>query len=330
MGLRSGHGDPGLILFNESTPIASRHIVSMTPLHTFLMIVTAAAWGLNFIATRVVLDVFSPEQLAFARACINLAVLLPWWQPWRPVSVKFLAAAFSIGVVSYYVLYAAIRMTESLTSVAIGTQLLVPISAIIALVMYQEQVTRRRWVGIAVATAGALVLTGTSGPGVSALALGLTLISVTFYSVGTIVASKTGAIGIWRLLAWISAVAVAPMGLIAWVAGPIYPDPETIKTVHWLALVFSALISALLGQAVLFFLYRAYPVSDVAPYFLIVPIFAALFSVLLLHERISPGLAIGGVVILLGVWLQQTRGRTDQRVQLKPDEVSPDEIGPGI
>jgi len=302
----------------------------MKPLHTFLMVITAAAWGLNFVATRVVLDVFSPEQLAFARACITLAVLLPWWQPWRRVSLKFLAAAFSIGVVSFYVLYTAIRMTESLTSVAIGTQLMVPISAVIALVMYQEQIARRKWAGITVATAGALVLTGATGLGVSALALGLTLIAVTFYSAGTIVASKTESIGIWRLLAWISAVAVVPMGLIAWAAGPIYPDPETIKTVHWLALVFSALISALLGQAVLFFLYRAYPVSDVAPYILFVPIFAALFSVLLFHEHISPGLAAGGAVILLGVWLQQTRKSPGDRVRLKPDEVSPDEIGPGI
>jgi hypothetical protein len=92
----------GLILFNEFWPAATGHIVPMKPLHILLMIITTAAWGLNFIATRVVLDVFSPEQLAFARACISLAVLLPWWQPWRRVSVKFLAAAFPLAV-SYYV-----------------------------------------------------------------------------------------------------------------------------------------------------------------------------------------------------------------------------------
>jgi O-acetylserine/cysteine efflux transporter len=279
----------------------------MKPLHIFLMVITAAAWGLNFVTTRVVLEVFSPEQLAFGRAFITLIVLLPWWQPWRRVSAQFLAAAFAIGVVSFYTLYAAIGMTESLTSVAIGTQLMVPISAVIALVVYQEQITRRKWVGIGVATLGALVLTGATGLGVSALALGLTVVSVTFYSFGSIVASKTESIGIWRLLAWISAVAIVPQGLLAWAAGPIYPDLATIKTVHWLALVFSALISALLGQAVLFFLYRSYPVSDVAPYILFVPIFAGLFSVLLFHEHISPGLAVGGAIILLGVWLQQTR-----------------------
>ncbi len=279
----------------------------MKPLHVFLMIVTAAAWGLNFVATRVVLEAFSPAQLAFGRALITFILLLPFWQPWRRVSVKFLCAACAIGVASYYLIYEAIRITESLTSVAIGTQLMVPVSAVIALVLYQEQITRRKWVGIMVATLGAIMLTGATGLGVSALALGLTLISVTFYSIGTIVASKTESIGIWRLLAWISAVAIVPLGLLAWAGGPLFPDPATIKTVHWVALIFSALISAMLGQAVLFFLYRTYPVSDVAPYILFVPIFAALFSVLLFDEHISLGLAVGGTIILLGVWLQQAR-----------------------
>jgi O-acetylserine/cysteine efflux transporter len=308
----ASHYAPGLIAFDASAQLVAGHLFLMKPLHTFLMVITAAAWGLNFVTTRVVLEVFSPEQLAFGRALITLVVLLPWWQPWRRVSASFLAAAFAIGVVSFYVLYVAIGMTESLTSVAIGTQLMVPISAVIAMVMYQELISRRKWVGIAVATLGALVLTAATGFGVSALALGLTVVSVTFYSVGSIVASKTESIGIWRLLAWISAVAIVPQGLLAWAAGPIYPDLATIEAVHWLALVFSALISALLGQAVLFFLYRTYLVSDVASYILFVPIFAALFSVLLLHEHISPGLTVGGAIILFGVWLQQTRKSAGQ------------------
>jgi O-acetylserine/cysteine efflux transporter len=279
----------------------------MKPVHLCLLVITAAAWGLNFVATRVVLEVFTPAQLAFARAFITLVLLLPWWQPWRRVSATLLAAAFAIGVLSYYVLYTAIRMTESLTSVAIGTQLMVPVTAVIALVFYREQIARRKWVGIAVATTGALVLSGATGMSVSGVALALTLVSVTFYSAGSIVMSKTESIGIWRLLAWISAVAVLPLGLLAWAAGPVYPDLATIKAVHWMALAFSALVSAVLGQAVLFFLYRAYPVSEVVPYMLFVPVFAAVFSVLLLHEEVNLGLAVGGAFILFGVWLQQSR-----------------------
>ena len=278
----------------------------MKPVHITLMLLTAAAWGLNFVATRVILDVFSPQQLAFARAVSTLLILLPWWQPWRRVSWRFLAASAAVGVIAYYTLYEAIRLTGSLTTVAIGTQLMAPISAIIALLAYREEVSARKWTGIWVATAGAVMLAGAAGFSISALALGLTIVSVAFYSGGSIVVSKTMSIGIWRLLAWISAVGILPLGLLAGLSGPLYPDPANIQAVHWLALLFAIVVSALLGQAVLFSLYRRYPVAEVAPYVLFVPVFAALFSVLLYQEHIGLGTAVGGAVTLLGVWIQQT------------------------
>jgi O-acetylserine/cysteine efflux transporter len=281
----------------------------MKPFHIFLILLTTAAWGLNFVSTRIVLEVFSTEQLAFARSAISFLILLPWWQPWRRVSRRFLAAAFAVGVLSFYILYEAIRMTDSLTTVAIGTQLMPPIATIIALVFYQEPVVLKKWVGIGVATAGAILLAGASGWGISALALGVTVLSVLFYAAGSVGVSRTEHIGIWRLLAWVAAVGIVPLGLLASLSGPLYPDPATIGLVHWLALAFSIVFSALLGQAVLFSLYRVYPVSDVAPYTLFVPVFAGLFSVLIFGEQLSLGLVVGGVVVLLGVWIQQTSRR---------------------
>jgi len=279
----------------------------MKPFHIFLILTTAAAWGLNFVSTRIVLEVFTTEQLAFARSAISFLILLPWWQPWRKVSLKFLLAAMSVGVMSFYILYEAIRMTESLTTVAIGTQLMPPVAAVIALVFYQEHVSMKKWLGILVATGGAILLAGATGFGVSALALGITVISVVFYAAGSIGVSRTENIGIWRLLAWVAAVGIIPLGALAALAGPLYPDPASVGMIHWLALAYSIVFSALLGQAVLFSLYRIYPVSEVAPYTLFVPVFAGLFSVWIFGEKLSLGLVAGGAVVLLGVWIQQSR-----------------------
>ena len=46
-------------------------------------------------------------------------------------------------------------MTDSLTTVAIGTQLLAPISALVALLFYREAISNRKWFGILLATGGA-------------------------------------------------------------------------------------------------------------------------------------------------------------------------------
>ena len=65
----------------------------------------------------------------------------------------------------------------------------------------------------------------------------------------------------------------------------------------------------MLGQAVLFSLYGKYPVSDVAPFMLLIPIFTGLFSIFVQKESISTGLIVGGVIVLFGVWVQQTGSR---------------------
>jgi O-acetylserine/cysteine efflux transporter len=63
--------------------------------------------------------------------------------------------------------------------------------------------------------------------------------------------------------------------------------------------------SALIGQAVLFHLYRNYPVSEVAPWTLLVPLFAGISAIAVYDETVSASLLLGGAVVILGVWIQQ-------------------------
>jgi len=158
--------------------------------------------------------------------------------------------------------------------------------------------------------AGAVYVAGITSSKLSLLALGLTFLSVLFYSGGSIVIGKSSAVSVWRILAWISALSLLPLGLMTAVAGPLFPDPDLLQVRHWLALLFAAVLAALLGQAVLFSLYRKYPVSVVAPWVLLVPVFAALSSVLVFGESVSAKLILGGSIVLVGVWLQQ---RSDKK-----------------
>ena len=87
----------------------------MKPIHTLLILCTVAVWGFNFVATRVALEIFSPVQMAFARAVLTLAILLPWWKPFKRISWQLFAAALAIGTGSFYLLYRAISITESLS-----------------------------------------------------------------------------------------------------------------------------------------------------------------------------------------------------------------------
>jgi len=286
----------------------------MKPVHIFLMLCTAAVWGFNFVATRVALEVFSPEQMAFARSALTLAILLPWWKPFERIPWQLMAAALAIGTLSFLLLYQAISITESLTTVAVATQLMPPLSAVLALLFYHERISSRKWVGILIATIGAVYLAGATASSLSVVALGLTFVAVLFYSGGSIVMAKAKSVGIWRMLAWMSAMSLLPLGLMAAASGPLYPDPKLMQLHHWLALLFVVVFSALLGQAVLFYLYRKYPVSEVAPWALFIPFFTGLSAILVYGESISLSLFLGGAIVLFGVWVQHSSGSKTPRI----------------
>jgi len=273
------------------------------------MICTVAVWGFNFVATRIALEVFSPVQMAFARSLVTLVILLPWWKPFKPISAKLLAAAMSIGAVAFYLLYAAIGMTESLTTIAVGSQLLPPLTALLALLFFQEHISSRKWLGILIATTGAIYLAGATTSVLSVMALGLTFLAVLFYSAGSIVIGKSTTVSVWRILAWMSAVSLIPLGLMTTATGPLYPDLSLMQVQHWLALLFAVVLSGILGQAALFYLYGKYPVSNVAPWLLLVPLFVGFYSILIYGESISLSLLIGGAIVLFGVWVQNRGAR---------------------
>ena len=277
----------------------------MKPIHIILMLCTVAVWGFNFVATRVALEMFSPEQMAFARSVLTLAILLPWWHPFKRIPWQLMAAALAIGAGSFYLLYQAISITESLTTVAVGTQLMPPLSAILALLFFHEHISSRKWLGILIATMGAVYLAGATTSSLSLEALGMTILSVLLYSGASIVIGKSKSVSVWSMLAWIAAMSLLPLGLLAVVSGPLYPDLNQIQIHHWLALLFAVVFSALFGQAVLFSLYRRYSVSDVATWALLIPFFAGLSSILVYGESISLSLFLGGAIVLLGVWVQQ-------------------------
>lgn len=278
----------------------------MKPLHVLLMLCTVAVWGFNFVATRVALEVFSPEQMAFARCVLTLGILLPWWKPFKRIRWQLLAAALAIGTGSFYLLYQAISMTESLTTVAVGTQLMPPLSAMLALLFFREPVSRRKWLGILIATLGAVYLAGAATSSLSTLALGMTVFGVLLYSAGSIVIGKSKSVSLWSMLAWISAMSLPPLGLLTAISGPLFPDPGLMQIHHYLAFLFSVVLSALIGQAVLFYLYRKYPVSDVAPWVLLIPLFAGVSSIVVYGESISLSLVVGGAIVIVGVWIQQS------------------------
>ena len=75
----------------------------------------------------------------------------------------------------------------------------------------------------------------------------------------------------------------------------------------WLALAYTIFIGGIVGFGLWFWLIARCSMSRVAPFGLLLPVFALISSVLFLGDRITPNLIIGGLLAISGVAITQVR-----------------------
>jgi O-acetylserine/cysteine efflux transporter len=75
----------------------------------------------------------------------------------------------------------------------------------------------------------------------------------------------------------------------------------------WMALAYTIFIGGIVGFGLWFWLIARCTMARVAPYALLLPVFALISSVLFLGDRMTPTLAIGALSAISGVAITQVR-----------------------
>jgi O-acetylserine/cysteine efflux transporter len=78
----------------------------------------------------------------------------------------------------------------------------------------------------------------------------------------------------------------------------------------WLALAYTIFIGGIIGFGLWFWLIGRCSMARVAPFGLLLPVFALMSSVLFLGDRVTPKLMVGALLAISGVALTQARPRT--------------------
>src|SRR5215475_6609875 len=174
----------------------------MKPADVCIAVLVAVIWGLAFVASRLALDEFSPElmtTLRFAVAAVPcLFVRKPdvSWPLLIAISAslflgQFLAQAFAI----------AHGVPVGLSSVIVQSQALFTIA--FAALLFREMPTAMQAIGIAIATAGLLMICGTVGYDFSVAAFATMLISPVAFAIGNLLLRKASGAPMYDLFAWL-------------------------------------------------------------------------------------------------------------------------------
>jgi O-acetylserine/cysteine efflux transporter len=282
--------------------------------HLLLALAVVAVWGSNFVVIKWALAVMPPFLLGFLRFAIALVPALLFVP--RPAVRWPLLAAYGalIGAGQFGLLYLAIdgHIAPGLASLVIQTQVFFTIG--LAMWADGERLRPVQALALALAVLGVVLIGVNTGGEVSALGLGLVLLSALSWAGGNQVARRMGRVDMLGVVVWSSAFALPPLALLTLLAeGParIGGALAAADAATWAAVAWQAVGNTLFGYAVWGWLLARHPAGTIAPMALGVPVFGMASAAWWLAEPLPPwklgaaALVIGGLVLNL---LAQKRG----------------------
>lgn len=270
--------------------------------HLLLALIANAAWAFNFIAGKAGVAHFPPLLFTTLRFALLVLLLLPWLRPVPGQMRRVLVIAVVMGVIHFSMIFGGLAAAGDVSSVAIATQLYVPMSVLAGIWWLGERPEPRRLLGTAIAFAGVLVIG--FDPVVFRHPLALALIagaSAAFAGASILMRGLKG-VGVFTMQAWIALAAV--LGLTPLTLLFEHGQVQAIATASWLewgAPAYSAIGSSLVGHGIVYWLLKRHPVGVTAPLMLLSPVLAVIFGVTLWGDQLSWKLVVGGLMTLAGV-----------------------------
>ncbi|MGE4323291.1 MAG: DMT family transporter [Sphingobium sp.] len=260
-------------------------------------------WGMSVIMGKYAVADLGAPPLFFAmlRTLLVAATLSRFLWPLPAMPGRVFLATMMLGGGSFALLFIGLQ-TASASSASIVTLSAAPLTVLFAIFFLGERVGWWRGLGMALTLGGVGVVV--ADPSGMQASTGL------FYVGGS---ALVGALGSVMLKQLVDTPAVT---LQAWagVSGTILLLPLSLLLEQhqisatmaggWALLgciAFSGLIVSVLGHTTYYALLQKYDANLIAPLTLMTPVFTILLGIVLMGEKATPGLAVGGLLAMLGV-----------------------------
>ena len=191
---------------------------------------------------------------------------------------------------------------------AVAYQLATPFTVLLAWPLLAERPSLTTSAGVVLAFVGVVVLA--AGPGLSANALPLLLVvgAAFAFAVSNVLTKRYGPFDPLMLMGWSSLLTVPQVMLMSLLLE--HGQLASLVTADergWLALAYTIFIGGIVGFGLWFWLIARCSMGRVAPFGLLLPVFALISSVLFLGDRMTPKLIVGGLLAISGVAITQVR-----------------------
>ena len=274
-----------------------------------LAVVLCAIWGMAFVAIRVADFELSSVNLTILRWVTVSAGFLVLYPFLPKPKVKFAWGDFPrllvVSLTSVDVYHLSLNYSEKIVDASVAGVLisLGPLfSVVFSVILLHEKVRRRFALGLALALAGAVVisspeLTLSSGSIYGPLGVVLSSLAAGIYTATS--KPLVGKYGPAPVAVWAALVGTAV--LVPLVSPSLIQQAAALSVRGWAAVIYLALLSTVAANLMFFTLLSRQSVSRLSIQLYLVPLVSVVGGILLIGEALAPAVIVGGVILLAGV-----------------------------
>jgi len=278
-----------------------------------LALIVPMTWGFGYALTKIGMDQFTPLLLMSLRFGIAGLILI-WFTkpPWEHMRELFMVA-FIGSTIQYGFTYYGLKGIDVSTA-SILVQLEGPILALLSALILKERLGWPRALGMGLAFAGVIVITGEPRLSDSLDSVALVITGAVFWAIAQIMISRLKSLSGITILAWVAIIATPQMLLISLVIED--GQWESIKSaslIDWSIVFYLSFIMTVIGYSVWYHLLRICDVSKISPFLMLLPITSIIAGMVLLDEQFTLAMGIGGLLVMTGVastlikWRESTK-----------------------
>ncbi len=268
----------------------------------YLMGITVALlWGMGLVVAKSAIEHFPPILLMALRFEVT-ALMLIWFvkPPWHVMGQLFGIAIISAAI-QYSLTFTGLKGLDASVA-ALVVQLEVPFLVLFGMLLLKEQPELRKWIGIAMAFMGVALIAGEPRLGGAWFSMVLVVGGAATWAVGQVFVRKMKDIDGLTTVAWVAVFAVPQLLFMSY----LFEDNQiaAIRSAGadvWGAVFYLGVVMTALGYGLWYTLVRRHPVNMVAPFLLLLPVFAVLGGTVFLDESLAPLSIIGGTIVIVGV-----------------------------
>jgi len=265
-------------------------------------------WGYQFVVIKMGVAEFPPLFFLGLRFLAMAVLLVPFVRkPTRRELGPIAVISVFLGGLNFGLFYVGLGLGSGSMS-AVAYQLATPFTVLLAWPLLAERPSLMTSGGVLLAFLGVVVLA--AGPGLSAKALPILLVvgAAFAFAVANVLTKRHGPFDPLMLTGWSSLFTVPQVMLMSLILEQgQWATLATADKIGWLALGYTVFIGGIVGFSLWFWLIARCTMGRVAPFGLLLPVFALISSVLFLGDRVTPTLIVGALLAISGVAITQVR-----------------------